>query len=556
MQKNNQSSWKEQLREICKILKDNNVDIQKIPTRKTLSNGIRKPTALIDITIEGIDIKKIITKYGLSEDFPIGYYITQYRNAYNGTQGTLTQEEREDGEALGIVVKPNKNVSTPIFKGRKISQFHLDYINGMLDKILNGQINTKEALELLKQASINNNETVLNDSGSIKRCIKMLLKDRPEELKTYYEIVKKNSGRRNPNKGKIGKPKIGLYHEKEEQFRKSIIENYLPLIISGKITFDIIEQELSCSHHTINKIIEEFYLKNDDLEGLQEYQKSKKKNSGVSLEKRESAQIKRKEVANYNVVTNREFLLLSPEEQESQLVMKIRLEKLKEELSETSVRKSALISEDIVRDKINIIMNYFKNKNTPDSNEVYFSDTDIRYMIFRFPTLINRSEETLDEKINVLTSYNDIDDETAFGMIKTFPAIMGYEASRTKKQLDLLEKEGLIDSVISSPRRFMLSVNLMYALIQYAKERHHILDLSEINRNNIFLANSSLKRIYGVSHEEIKAKFPYIDEDEQDIECIISPVEIAKATYSSREKSVEASKILKQAMLNNEKGTK
>lgn len=545
-------SWKLELREICKILKNNGIDIQKIPTRKTSTDGKRLSTTLKDINQEEIDILKIMQENGFDIDFPIGYYITKYRNAYNGIVGNLTKEEREDGEILGIVAKRNENATAPIFKGRKLSQFHLNFISGILGKILNGQINTKEALGLLRQASIESGETIIEDTGSIKRCVEMLLKDRPEELKLYREMIKKNSGRRNPYKGKIGKPKVGLYHEKETEFKQYIIDYYLPLIINGLITFDIIEQELSCSHHTVNRIIEEYYNQTNDLEGLEKYQNAKKKNSGASLETRKEAREKREEVSNYRITTNKEFIILSPEQQELQLIMKIRAEKLREELSETGVRKSALISENAVKDKINVIMNYFKNKNSPD--EINFSDEDIRYMIFRYPTLISRSTETLDYKLDVLTSYDEINEKTAYGMIKTFPAIMGYEASRTKGQLDLLVEEGLIDTVISNPRRFMQSTNLMYALIKYAKERHHVSNLRNINRSNIFMPNSTLKRLYGVSYDEIKAKYPYMDEQEQDIAYTIHPDEIGRATYGARKKSNEASNVLNEAINNHEKG--
>lgn len=547
------SIWKLELREICRILKNNGIDIQKIPTRKTSTDGKRVPTTLKDINQQEIDILKIIQENGLDIDFPIGYYITRYRNAYNGTSGNLSKEEREDGEILGIVAKRSENAATPIFKGRKLSQFHLNFISEILDKILNGQINTREALELLKQASIDSGETIIKDAGSIKKCVEMLLKDRPEDLKAYYEMVKRNSGKRNPFKGNIGKPKIGLYHEKEAEFKRYIIEHYLSLILSGQITFDMIEQELHCSHHTVNKIIEDYYMQNGDLDGLENYQNIKKSNKG-SIETREKARKKREEVSISDVVTNKEFILLSPEQQELQLIIKIRTEQLKEELSQTSVRKTALISEDVIANKINDIMNYFKRKN--NSDEIYFSDEDIRYMIFRYPTLISRAPETLEEKLDVLTSYDEIDEKTAYGMIKTFPAIMGYDASRTKRQLDLLDEEGLIDAVISNPRRFMQSINLMYALIQYAKERHHVSDLRGINRNNIFMANSILKRLYGVSYDEIKAKYPYIEEQEQDITYTIHPDEIGRATYDARNKSNEASNILNEAINDHEKGIK
>lgn len=553
MGKSGTSVWRIELREICKILIDNGVDIKKITTRKNSSNGKRVPTTLKDISIEGIDIDKIIMENDLDGNFPIGKYLRQYRLAYNGTQGNLTKEEREEGERLGIVVKRNEHASKPIFKGGKMSQFHLDFINGILDRILSGEINTREALNLLRQASIENNEIIIEDGGSIKKCVEILLKDRPEEINKYNEIVRKNSGKRSPYKGKKGKPKIGLYHQREEEFKKYIIDHYLPLILSGEITLKNIAKELSTTNVTINEIIEEFYSRTNDMDGLEEYRHAKRKNLGIIQKKQ--GQIRREKVYNYNVVINAEFTLLSPEEQEKQLIMKIRLEQLKEEKSNTNKVRTALVSEDVVIKRINAIMNYFRSKNDSGSGEIYFSDQDIRFMIFKYPTLTGRTLELLDEKLNVFTSYEEIDEKTAYGMIKEFPALMGYDASRTKKQLDVLKMENLMDAVIFRPSILMNSVNLNYALIQYAKERHHTSDLSNINRSNIFMANSTLKRVYGVSHDEIKAKYPYIIEEQQKDGFTVTTDEIAKATYSSRTKSKEAEYALKQALQDKEKGT-
>ena len=68
-------------------------------------------------------------------------------------------------------------------------------------------------------------------------------------------------------------------------------------------------------------------------------------------------------------------------------------------------------------------------------------------MIFRYPTLINRTAEILDEKLKILTSYEEIDERTAYGMIKEFPALRGHDASKTKKQLDVLKMEDLLEEI-------------------------------------------------------------------------------------------------------------
>ena len=164
-------AWRIELREICKVLIDNGIDIQKISTTKNSENGKRVYTTLKDINFNGIDINKLIQENGLDEDFQIGRYLNKYRLADNGTKGNLTKEEREEGINLGILVKHSERASKPIFKGRKLSQFHLDFINRNLDKILNGELNTSEVLQLLRQDSIENDEAIIEDAGSIKRCV-------------------------------------------------------------------------------------------------------------------------------------------------------------------------------------------------------------------------------------------------------------------------------------------------------------------------------------------------------------------------------------------------
>lgn len=88
----------------------------------------------------------------------------------------------------------------------------------------------------------------------------------------------------------------------------------------------------------------------------------------------------------------------------------------------------------------------------------------------------------------------------------------------------------------------------MYALIQYAKERHKTSDLIGINRNNIFMANSTMKRIYNTTHNDIKRKYPYMENEEQIIEYTIPAVAMIKGTYKSRNKSQEAEEVLNDAL--------
>ena len=118
-------------------------------------------------------------------------------------------------------------------------------------------------------------------------------------------------------------------------------------------------------------------------------------------------------------------------------------------------------------------------------------------------------------------------------MIKRFPSILGYSAERTKGQLDLLQYETLVKFVIQRPQLFMDSEGLIYALIQFAKERKRTDDLTTTRYEDIFMKSAVLHRKYGETFETLKAKYPY-PKKEQDAEYIITGEEIGKVSYKSR----------------------
>jgi len=607
--------WKTEFLQIIKILKDSGVDVNAISLTK---KGIEKKsewTQLKDIKQDGVDIEFIIRDKQLDENYEIGKKLNTFRNIYKGTiKGRMSDEERTLAEELGVVEKVPTDRQPPLFKGRKISQFHVDFINKHLNDILSGKLNTREVLELLKRACISQKETIIEDVGSIKRIVEIILKDRPEEVERYKQSVKKNSGRRNSQRGKIGKTEPGEYYSKEEKLKQRIIEEYLPLILAGDITTRKMKDELQMASATINKIIEEHYLQNNDLNGLEQFRTAKKRNlnlfearddidtqtiidiyvplilsgdksiemiseelhishktfnkivenyyleiedldaleafrnakirnRGPSEDIRKKAKEMRGEVSTQGKLLKSEFLALPEEEQDRQLIIKYRQYRLDQE--KKTGKKNQVLTEETTKRMINKTKEYFRKKQ-------YFTELDIRHMIFIYPSIVGRDEETLDEKIELLLSYDEFEEEDVYGMIKTFPAIMGYDVSRTKRQLNLLQSENLMDYVISRPDGLMRSVNLMYALIQYAKERHNTSDLSDINRSNIFMTNSVAKRAYRTNYEELKKRYPYYEAaiDEEDVEYIVTGQDIGKATY--REVSVtqaeEASKVVEEIL--------
>jgi hypothetical protein len=265
-------------------------------------------------------------------------------------------------------------------------------------------------------------------------------------------------------------------------------------------------------------------------------------------------------MASYDIVSVSEFLSLSGKEQDEQIIMKIKNEKLKEARKKQSNKRKSnddspknlngATSEATIIAKIQRTTDYFKSKNDPNSKIKIFSDKDIKRMIFLYPSIINKDPQSIDLKIKLLMSYDEIDKKTAYDMIKKCPSITGYDANRTKEQLDLLQKEGLIDYVKAKPSGFMLSSSLMYALIEYAKERHQTDDLSSVTRSNIFMAGSTLMRIGKCTFKELKKRFPYkvSSENEEDIPYAITGEDLGKATYKDidLQEINKASKIIQQ----------
>ncbi len=89
--------------EIARMLRKEGVDFQKIKLSRT-ENGKDNYILLHEIQQEGIDIRKIIEKYSLNENFDIGIRIRKVRDAYSGrTRLAITEEEKREAERLGLV---------------------------------------------------------------------------------------------------------------------------------------------------------------------------------------------------------------------------------------------------------------------------------------------------------------------------------------------------------------------------------------------------------------------------------------------------------------------
>ena len=524
---NNKNEWIKELLRITKILKDNGVDISTIQSRYS-KEGKRYYTVLNDIKHPEMDIGKIIIENGLDENYKIGSEIKRFRNIYNGNVSSeLSEEERILAEELGLVKKQTKT-SNPIIKGGKVSEFHVKILEENMDKILTGELNTVEILKIVNEEAKKNGEQQIKDAGTIKRSIKKILENDSQMQELYQEVIRHNIGRRSPRTKR-------RFYRKRTLLEETIINEYLPQILERKMHLVTIVKKLSISEKTVKKIIEDKLEEDGDEEIIKKYREAIESNSGASLEKRQEAESKREKALKSDVVLNAEFLSLPLEEQEEQLLKKVRKEQVKEAIDKSSkellVKKSRLTSEEYVEERIQYITDYFMEKNNQFGYEAAFSAQDIRYIIFRYPTILRHLAENIDEKFELLLTYDEIDNSNIVGIVNNFPAILGYSTERTKAQLNILKDENLMDYFLSKPCGLMRSPQLIYALIQFAKERHGTNDLTGVNRNNIFMPNATIKRLYGTDYDEIKSKYPYVVESVEEPYFSINGQDIGKKTF-------------------------
>ena len=185
--------WKQELLKICTILKNNGIDISNIKIRETI-NGKRICTNIKDIKFDNIN--EIIKSNSLDESWPIGKHIKNFREIYKDTnKSRLSDEEKRMAEDLGIVKKIPEDRQKPVFKGGKVSNFHINIIKENIDEILNGQLNNTEIMKLINERAIIEGETEIKDLTTIKRIVLIFLNNKPEDLKKYNEILKNNPGK-------------------------------------------------------------------------------------------------------------------------------------------------------------------------------------------------------------------------------------------------------------------------------------------------------------------------------------------------------------------------
>lgn len=391
-----------------------------------------------------------------------------------------------------------------MIKRRKVVQAHVDVVNEIIDDIINGKINLSEAEVYVNQkAEEQKIEKISKDT--IQDIVEEQLQDNQEKLALYKEKRRHNRGK-HPN-------------EIKEEIKQRIIQD-IPKIMKQELQISNIARNYKISIKATRNIIEEYLKPNEQL--YKQYKDIVKKNTGASLEQRKRAKEKRETINNKNIVTSKEFIQLPIEQQIEMIIIKFQKIKLKEVIK----HGKGISDKEYVDEKVRSLIEYFMERNNEEESKGNLSEEDVLYMMYRFPGMINYSiDEKIDKTITFLEDEADLGFVNTNQILKSFPTILGYSIERTSSQIKILQENNLVDAIISTPMRFMESPELMYSLIEFAKERHKTNNLDGVNRSNIFMANTTMKRLYHTDYAEIKERFPLkenklehsVDEDLKEI---------------------------------------
>lgn len=470
---------------ILEILNNNGIDVTKIPFACRMGNGKRGYYSLNMIHQDGIDINIIIDENNLNGAFEIGKELTRMRKSY--VNGTLNNKVK------GLVEKyPAAMLILDKIRKSFIHQFYSDIVNANLADLIEGRLSNQEIMVIINKKAKKCGETPIENVITIKRIVAMILIEQPAEYEKYILAG-----------GKDFQVSGISWKDREPIVIRKIIQEYFPRFLREELSLLDVAKELNVDAGTVSGIIKRYYA--NDQEMLERFRKRAASSAGMSAKRKEAIKDAREEVGSFKVVPKEDIFIALPEQkQDEQLIMKIRKLRFKEISSDTSDIQTYVLSEQYAKTVLERMKRYFKSKNDPKKEKEYFSERDIRLIVFGCTRLTGRSNDTLDEKFKVLTSFYDWEDIS--GMIKTFPDILSYSPERLKAQLNLLKSENLLDYVVSTPIGFRISPETMYALINFAKERHP--DLSNINRRRIFMPNSTLKHDYKVTYDDIKEKYP------------------------------------------------
>lgn len=135
-----------------------------------------------------------------------------------------------------------------------------------------------------------------------------------------------------------------------------------------------------------------------------------------------------------------------------------------------------------------------------------YTKKEYRQIIKTIFALIGYDEESLITKYNLLLSFG-YSREEVIKMTTEFPALYSQSNESIYKKIELLKNLGLDKAVLRNPKNLMMSVNLIYARVEFLQESGIL--INEEYYSIIFSKNKIFRQRFGFTKEELLARYPY-----------------------------------------------
>ena len=156
--------------------------------------------------------------------------------------------------------------------------------------------------------------------------------------------------------------------------------------------------------------------------------------------------------------------------------------------------------------------------------ELGYSQEDVIKMTKNLPAIYCLSIENMKQKIEDL-KHLGYSQEGVIKMTKTLPSIFGYSIENMKQKIEFYDYIGLHLLAVISPKDLMQSTALSYARYMLLQEKGIRID--ETNYKELFSCQKNFQRKYGITKEELLAKYDYkkYSEEKSTLELVIEAQE-------------------------------
>lgn len=158
------------------------------------------------------------------------------------------------------------------------------------------------------------------------------------------------------------------------------------------------------------------------------------------------------------------------------------------------------------------IKQYFliqRNSNI-ENEEDKLTENDFWRMLYDNPTLLSSSlEDRIIPTLDFLDKHPDVGYKNATRIIREDASIISSSINRTKLQLKILKDNDLLEAFFSKPRNFRTSPELIYALINFSKDKNN--DNKNLHFSSIFLTRKKLEEKFNVTPEDLIGEYDIRD---------------------------------------------